>query len=155
MRRPILIKKDGTMNIKTTTPSSPERKAKHRKAMALMMGKRLMRQDDKENVILSWTNGRTTSLRQMSNDELDDLIDWLARPTTRHSRTEKMRRKLIHYAHLMGWQTVGGDADMTRLNNWCTKYGRYHKPLNDHTLAELPHLISQFEKTFQSYLNAV
>ncbi len=90
------------------------------------------------------------------------------------------RKKLLHYCHLMGWyegidmqvrddrQSVGDvtrqarlpapvrrKLDMERVNGWCMNYGKFKKPLMEHTHDELSILITQMEKVYSDYLNAV
>ena len=67
--------------------------------------------------------------------------------------------KVITYAIGIGreddWKTPLGKADIERINAWCIKSGIYHKGFNDHTPAELPHLLTQFEAVYQSYLKGI
>ncbi len=65
---------------------------------------------------------------------------------------DRMRKKIISYAYQMQWVTQEGKADMPRLNNWCVKYGMFHKPLNDHNMPELVQLVTQVEKLYKSHL---
>ncbi|PQJ09515.1 hypothetical protein CJD36_019955 [Flavipsychrobacter stenotrophus] len=88
---------------------------------------------------------------------------------------DKKRRKILHFAHLLGWyegvntssvnkkatltmsseQPPRRKLDMEQVNGWCVTYGKYKKPLNDHCSEELSVLITQIEKVYKAYLNAV
>lgn len=114
----------------------------------------------KEEQVLLHTGMRTTHITEMSNAEADHLIASL-RATQRNDKTkaeasaERMRRNIIAMAHEMFWKLPNGKADMQRINGWCANFGYLHKPFNDYTLEELPMLVTQFKKVYQSFLNAV
>ena len=122
---------------------------------ALFFGKGLSDRALQRSIIGQYSDGRTTSATELTKPEAQALIDWLRRQPTSRSRSEKMRKKLIHYAHLIGWKRPDGRADMDRINEWCRSYGRYKKPLNDHSYEELVQLLSQFESTMKSYLTNI
>lgn len=96
----------------------------------------------KRNLILGFTDGRTESSKDMTYQEAGALITHLKSLDASH----KMRRRIIKMAHEMGWHLPGTQKiDMDAINEWCKKYGAYHKPLNDHSATELPRLVTQFE----------
>lgn len=71
-----------------------------------------------------------------------------------------MRKKMIALAHQMGWSSIHPEsgkkiADMARLDEWCIKYGHQHKALNAYTLAELPMLVTQFDKFYKGFLKDI
>ncbi|WP_145859076.1 hypothetical protein [Pedobacter suwonensis] len=67
-----------------------------------------------------------------------------------------MQRKILSMAHEKGWKLPGGKINMAKVNGWCMKYGvPVHKPFNDYTVAELPALVTQFEKMYAKHLNAI
>jgi hypothetical protein len=117
----------------------------------------------KEDVISQFTGGRTTSLKQLDTAELNELTLSLnrisgfqaRRPNTHHDPTDKQRKAIIAIAHKMGWQTPSGKADIRRINGWCVTFGKFKKPLNDHTAPELPELVTQFDKVYQSFLKGI
>jgi DNA polymerase III alpha subunit (gram-positive type) len=55
----------------------------------------------------------------------------------------------IYTTHKCFW------VDMGWVNGWCVKYGKYHKALNEHTVAELSVLIVQMEGVYRSYLKGI
>jgi hypothetical protein len=74
---------------------------------------------------------------------------------------QKLRRKVLYYCHQMQWykklDSTGTIAikngkpelDFNRIDNYCKKYSRVHKTLNEHTIAELEGkggLVFQFYK---------
>lgn len=67
-----------------------------------------------------------------------------------------MRKKIISMAHTMRWNVKGTErADIKRINDWCIKYGQFHKPLNTHTNNELAALTTQFQSVMESYLENI
>lgn len=111
--------------------------------------------DQKDNLVLGFTGGRSSSRADLTDAEALQMIAWLKLQNKNvDERANKMRRKIISYAHRMRWyieftQTV----DMQRLNGWCIKYGYLHKPLKAYTYKELPALVTQFKAAFMSVLS--
>lgn len=110
---------------------------------------------DQKDMIRQYTNQRTDSSHEMYAHEAIQLIqDLKKKPGS--SAADKMRKKLLHYAHLIGWKDPAtGKADMKSVDTWCKDYGKFHKSLMEHSVEELPQLISQFEKVFKSYLTHI
>lgn len=124
--------------------------------------------DQSENIVASFTAGRETSCKNMKLVEINRAIESLQRqyPQTTSNKLakvdfepnpgDKMRKKIIGIARTMGWQrwdiTKGKFvADMEHINEWCIKYGQFHKLLNDHSEAELVKLVNQFEHVDKSF----
>lgn len=82
---------------------------------------------------------RTESSKELTDSEALDIITHL------EGSTIKMRRKLISLCYDILWVDGSGKADVSRLDNWCQKFGKFKKKLNDHNTGELQLLISQFE----------
>lgn len=106
--------------------------------------------DQKETLVLSYTYGRTASSADMSGHECDELLRFLqqqydARLSYHDSRSRAMRRRFFSLVREKGW-TVDNKINYDRVNAWLTQYGYLHKPLNKYTYAELPKLLSQFER---------
>lgn len=103
---------------------------------------------------------RTESSKELTNTEMLSIIEALEKGFSELDRCDVMRKKIISMAHEMGWKlfvpgNLKSKADINKINNWCEKYGMYHKKLNAHNYKELISLVSQFEKfyeTFQSKL---
>lgn len=107
--------------------------------------------DTQRDVIAGFTGGRTEHTSQMKPAEAANLVRYLE-TTARKSPEVRMRRKIIHLAHLIGWKDKAGKANTARIDNWCIKYGQFHKPLNDHSYKELVKLLTQFEQVFNSQI---
>lgn len=124
--------------------------------------------DQSENIVASFTGGRETSCKKMKLSEINRAIDSLQQqyPQTSSNKVAKvhfdpkpgdnMRKKIIGMAHTMGWQIWDVKkgrfvADMEHINDWCLKYGQFHKVLNAHTEEELVQLVNQFEKVDKSF----
>ena len=125
---------------------------KQLKKIHTLLGKVGLR-DDKEAIISHFTTGRTTSSRQMMKDEAAALISHLTKFDGKEESCEKMRSKILSYAHEMGWRLSGSDRiDMPHVNNWCLKNSYLKKKLDDYTHDELPKLVTQFETVYKSFL---
>ena len=115
----------------------------------------------KADLVLSYTAGRSESRADLSEAEAAGLIAYLRKQpgaATAPKQTppgDAMRKKIIHMARTMGWETPERKADMPRINAWCKQYGQFHKRLNDHSPTELPALVTQMEKVYASYLRDV
>jgi hypothetical protein len=137
------------------------------KAISTLLGKHNL-VDQKDSIIGSFTNGRTTSRKDMTKAEAAALIGHLKSLDPTDRRSDKMRNKILSMAHEMGWnltpipatspltplqgERVKSKVDMAHVNNWCVKSGYLHKPLDEYTYNELPRLVSQFEEVYKSYL---
>lgn len=110
--------------------------------------------EDKQSVISAYTNKRTSSSKEMSFEESAALIGHLKTFDVKDKKADKMRKKIISMAHEMNWRKEGTkQIDMSRINNWCKKFGSLHKTLDSHTYEELPALVTQFEKLYKDYIN--
>jgi len=120
----------------------------------------------KAQMVQQYTDGRETSTTKLSWKEAADLIKDLEgqlagadKQVLNDGKADRKKKLILHYAHQMKWQiTEEGKKpkiDMARVNDWCVKYGMYHKALNDHSVGELSKLVAQFEKVYKSYLNAI
>ncbi|TZF81802.1 hypothetical protein FW774_17245 [Pedobacter sp. BS3] len=118
--------------------------------------------ETKEELIYTYSDGRTTHISQLTGTEAAAVIQMLVNgaklPETAASR---MRRKILSLAHELGWKTTEKNAagkykvDIKRVNNWCKQYGYLHKPLDEYTADELPRLVTQFENMYRKHLNAM
>lgn len=119
----------------------------------------------KRQIISHATDGRTDHTKQMSKTELDDVIsdlyDIKDQGKTSFKAGQRQRRRIIALVHQLPpklmftyWSEEKGKrlVDMDKLNNWLIEKGKYHKPLNDHTPAELSPVIVQFENMLKGYL---
>ncbi len=111
----------------------------------------------KETLTATFSNGRATSTRELTDAEARQYIDYLngkAATIPKTNVANKMRRKIISLAHSMHWHIPGSQkVNMARINQWCKTYGQYHKALNDHNIDELTNLVTQFTLVYESYLS--
>lgn len=107
--------------------------------------------DAKRDIISEATGGRTESAKDLKPHEMKALLGKLqaiAPQSPNDARTRQMK-KIYAIARNMRWTLWNGaefKVDTARLDQWCVKYGQYHKPLQQHTNAELTHLITQLQK---------
>lgn len=122
----------------------------------------LAEKEDKEALVMQFTNSRTSSISSMESKEALVMILHLKtslgqvkyKPAS--DRCQPMKNKIISMAHEMGWRIPGSTKiDMEKLNNWCEKRGMYHKKLDKHTYEELPALVTQFEAVYRSFLRGL
>jgi hypothetical protein len=108
--------------------------------------------EDREDALLQLTNGRTGSLRELTAEEANKLIQLLRSP--REKARDTMRKKLLSYAHQLRWWQEGrpGYVDLEKVDNWCQHYGIYKKKLNEYTMKELAEVVSQFEQMYKKKL---
>lgn len=109
----------------------------------------------KEALVLSATQGRSESRKDLTDSEAIGLINFLKQQPQPTAKEDKMRKKIISMAHEMHWHSlVNGKwkPDMKRLNDWCIKSSYLKKELNKYTYNELPKLVTQFSKVYASFL---
>lgn len=111
---------------------------------------------EKAVLMLDATLGRTDTTTGLFQKEAASLILVLQRAAnSAWTPSERMRRHVISIAHEMGWEQSNGAVDMGRLNNWCVKYGQFHKKLNEHTEEELKLLVKQFKSVQRATLKSI
>jgi len=117
---------------------------------------------EKVKIVKHITRDRTSSLKDMSYNETQDIVTYLQGVTgqkavdrPKEKPGDDMRRKIISRAHEMHWKLSNGKVDMERVNNWCLQYSGKNKKLNHFTVAELPTLVTQFEFVYQSFLTGL
>lgn len=104
--------------------------------------------EQKAYLVEQFTEGRSSSSRDMSTTECQALIDHLAKVATdtNADRANVMRRKAFAIAHELGWEDETGNVDRARFDAWMLKYSYLHKAINQYSLNELPKLLSQMER---------
>ena len=116
---------------------------------------------ERSELIYSFTEGATTSLKDLSPAKYNEFCSWLkqtfglVKKDWQDTPENKMRRKIIMLFKKMNYTTAKGKADMESINHWAVKYGYLKKPLNDYTAKELPKLVTQAERMYNSYVNAI
>ena len=111
----------------------------------------------KDDLILSASEGRTSSTKQLYYVEADALIkSFNAGSKKQEDKSYKMRGKILSMAHEMQWYKPGTrNLNYDRINEWCEKFGYLHKRLDRYTYSELPKLVSQFEAVHKDYLKKI
>lgn len=111
----------------------------------------------KAHYVKTFTGGRETSSKKMTDYEAKQLIDCLRNYDTtskEYDKGNKMRRSIIATAREMGWHVVKDGkqiADMPRINEWCKKqFGK--KELKDYEFAELRKLKFAMKEFYKWYL---
>ncbi len=109
----------------------------------------------KADLVSGFTNGRSDSSKDLTNEEAKKMIAYLNSTADIHNeKSNKMRRKIISLAHEMHWHLSGTQKiDMPRLNAWCVKFGYLKKELNKYRYNELTTLVTQFTAVYNSYLS--
>lgn len=118
---------------------------------------------DKRNIIDSFTNGRSTSSKDLTFDEAKELLAaFNTKPAADVDPRTPMIKKLFKMAHQLGWikkqKVVSGSSiteknDNSQLYGWVNQYGYLKKDLKKYTYSELPKLISQLEfGAYKSYI---
>ena len=107
----------------------------------------------RDGLLLSFSSNTGTSVKNLNQQQAAELIKYLKAQDPEEAAADKMRKKVISLAHEMNWRVPGtGRADMRRIDAWCRKYSSKKKSLDNHTYAELPGLISQFERVHAAFL---
>lgn len=111
----------------------------------------------RSELIHSFTEGKKESLKALNEWEYKEFLKWLKSSFNLDSKKpwqgtpeDKMRKKMIQlFVHEMNYTMKG-------LNDWCIKFGCYHKPLNDHDKNELSKILSiAKEKVYPNYMKNV
>lgn len=112
--------------------------------------------DEKRNIVMSFTAGRTESVKEMRNEEAAALIGHLKSMDPEEKSADKMRNKILSMAHEMGWHIAGtAKVDMQHVNGWMRSKSYLKKDLDAYRYGELPKLVSQFEEVYKSFLKKV
>lgn len=107
--------------------------------------------DNREEIAWEVSGGRTSKLSELTYQETNALIKRLQGGGAR----DRMIGKMLSMAHEMGWEVEGGKVDMDRLNAWCVKYSPQHLPLDKIKDADLPGVVTVFEKVHLSFLKGL
>lgn len=111
---------------------------------------------DRAELIEEFTKGRTTSLRQLTASEYEQLVVFMNQLNGRGEleKANDMRRKVIALLAKQGY-VKDGFSDMERINSWCVSHGHAHKELNAYTIEELTKLVSQVEIMYAKFIEGL
>jgi hypothetical protein len=120
-------------------------------SQVLAVIKRIKR--DKEEFVYEFTNGKTTSLRALTDREYNDL--WaVLEPFNTPPPGDLMRKKMISIAKQMNWGSNTKQI-IERLDGWCLKQ-KFQKKLNQLDVPQLTTMLTVFEsKVYVDYLKAL
>lgn len=106
---------------------------------------------DYKDKVAEFTNGRTESLKELTDGEYKELMIRLQRFNPQPPEGgfvpkpgDKMRKKMISIAGQMQWGTSTMQL-VGRINNWCL-HQKFKKPLMEHNEEELGLLVTIFEQ---------
>ena len=109
---------------------------------------------DRSELIHQFTAGRKSGLKDLTYFEYAEFLSWISR--TLEEKSNQMRRKIIALFHKMGYKLEGSDKiNMKRVNDWCIKYGHKHVELNAYNYNELCALLTQAEKYYKTFIEAL
>lgn len=113
--------------------------------------------DMKAALVSDFSGGRCLSSKGLLAEEARDLLNHLGSLQLKDEAVERMRGKIMYYAHEMHWVKINEKgkrvADGARIDAWCLKYSYRKKKLNQYTREELPKLVSQVEALYKHFLN--
>lgn len=119
---------------------------------------------EREELIEMFTDGEKDSLRELSNEEYHQFIQWLNENNSdgkmfaasfdisEEAVANNQRRKIIALLTKLGYVTARNKADMPRIYAWVEKYGYLNKPMNQYGSTELPKLVYQAESFYKSHI---
>lgn len=111
---------------------------------------------DKAEIVFEYTNGRSTSLKEMTQRETSALINVLnERLSPAKAKRDRQVSKILSMAHEMHWELQDGKVDMERLDVFFLTRTPQKKKLAEFTDAELPGLVTLFEKVYISFLKSL
>ena len=100
---------------------------KHIITIRTILSKRGVDEGTKEGLVRSATDGRTSSIREMTNVEAIGLIKALNGQKDNYKENAdqklKLKRKILAYCHEMGWEKADGKVDMKRVGAYCESRG--------------------------------
>lgn len=106
--------------------------------------------DAKEAMVASFSNGRSTSSKDLNNVEVEAMLRYLQ---DEHSaRCKPMRGKIIHYLCLLGYTVGNNQADWNRINDFIKGIGSNNPrqvQLNFLYYSELPKVVTQVEAMYR------
>jgi len=115
-------------------------------------------EETKRMMISGFSGGRTLSSKELNFNEAAILIQHIERNDPNFNSIQKMRGKILYYAHEMGWRKRSNNkwvADGAAVDEWMLKYSYLHKKLDAYLYNELPALVTQFEIFYKKFINAI
>jgi phage gp16-like protein len=98
------------------------------------------------------TTGKTSS-KDLTYNEAIAMIRHLQDNDADAKKGDKMRNKILHYAHLLGWTKRNKQntivADVATVDRWMLEFSYLKKKLYSYKYNELPKLVWQFEEMYK------
>jgi hypothetical protein len=123
------------------------------KCLNTLISKRGIDKETKAMMVAGFSDGRCESSKELYDDEAVAMIKHLQSLQPHQAEAEKMRNKILYYAHEMNWRNHKLKVDIQRVDAWCKKFGYLHKALDQYEYNELPKLVTQFENVYKHYLH--
>lgn len=131
--------------------------AKFRRLMALLTRAKI-KDDARHDLVYAWTNGRTASSRELTGNELSDLVwkfenhfDAPAVDLYLQAECKRLRAIVLKIATDCGIKEI---TDFAKFNKFMLEYSILKKELHRYTLNELHQLVVQFRGIETHYRNS-
>jgi len=116
-------------------------------------------QVNRRDLIHSFTDGRTDSLRDLDNQEYADFITHMNAVLANYGKNvneaeQRQYKKIIALFCKMGY-TIGDKPDMVGIHSWCVRYGHLHLNLNGYHGPDLTKLVSQAQETYNTFIHGI
>jgi hypothetical protein len=129
------------------------------KKLHTIVSKQKIDEETKRMMISGFSGGRTLSSKELSFTEAAAIIQHIEKHDPQYLSLQKMRGKILYYAHEMGWRKQGSGgkpvADGKAVDEWMLKYSYRHKKLDAYLYEELPILVTQFEAVYRTYIKSI
>ncbi len=112
-----------------------------------------MSDDEKQTMVASFSNGRSTSSKDLTAVEVEAMLRYLQ--DSHSARCKPMRGKIIHYLSLLGYVDGQNRPDWNRINDFIKGIGSNNPrqvQLNFLYYSELPAVVSQVEQMYRKEL---
>ncbi len=134
--------------------TTEQRKQKQRQLM-MLLNRLGIDNDTRHDLVYSWTNGRTSSSRLLTDDELVNLVwkfqnDLNSRNTSMYVESEKRKKRstVLAIAQRCG---IHEGTSFDRFNRFMLERSILQKDLYKYNLEELDELIKQFRGIERNY----
>lgn len=120
---------------------------------------KLSLKDQKDDIVAGFTSGRTTHLRELTEEESMILLEKLGGHVSipgsenwgRFSTGNKQHMYILSLCQQIGWVSYNiklqrNTADVVRLGKWIANFGAIKKPLLQMTTIEVQKIITQLEQ---------
>lgn len=120
-----------------------------------LIAKAGLTEENKRDLVYSFSNGQTESLTAMGYEDTQALFTHLEQLVGQPpSEADKMKRKILSLAHEMHWEIPGAaKVDMKRVNDWCES--KFNALLDDLYYLDLVKAVSAFNQVYLKYLKGI